>query len=233
MFSLVENSVLINHQVSEFTKILMDQVQFIALAFMAIVYMIKLWWLFKFKPGKEGTPAFGDESKSILYAYMTLAMPWEMESTSKHWFRYLEFVIFHIGAAIAIFATFVLPYVPQLLAPKIIILGMQVILALAFLAGISRLIRRITVPEMRLISSPDDYFSIITLNVWLVTTFFGVQQTSESWLIAFFSTTTFFLIYVPFSKISHYLYWPFMRYYMGKHFGHRGVYPKKRIKASA
>ena len=77
--------------------------------------------------------------------------------------------------------------------------------------------------------SPDDYFSMILLNIWLVTAFFAVRQTSEPWLIAFFGTTTFFLIYVPFSKISHYLLWPFIRYYQGKHFGHRGVYPKKMV----
>lgn len=233
MFNTIENSVLLNHQVSEFTKLLMDQVQLVALAFMAIVYIIKIKWLLKFVPVKEGTPSFGDEKKSILYAYSMLAMPWEMESTSKHWIRYLEFVVFHIGVAVAIFATFVLPYFPKILASPIIIGGMQIILSAAFLSGMSRLIRRITVKEMRLISSPDDYFSIIVLNIWLITAFFGVQQTSELWLISFFGMTTFFLIYVPFSKISHYIYWPFIRYYMGKHFGHRGVYPKKKIKIAA
>jgi hypothetical protein len=30
---------------------------------------------------------------------------------------------------------------------------------------------------------------------------------------------------VPFSKISHYLYYPFTRYYLGKSLGYRGVYP--------
>jgi hypothetical protein len=40
--------------------------------------------------------------------------------------------------------------------------------------------------------------------------------------------TTLFLIYVPFSKISHYLYYPFSRYFMGKTMGHRGVFPRKK-----
>jgi hypothetical protein len=35
-------------------------------------------------------------------------------------------------------------------------------------------------------------------------------------------------VYVPFSKISHYLYYPFTRYYFGKSMGYRGVYPLKR-----
>jgi hypothetical protein len=46
-------------------------------------------------------------------------------------------------------------------------------------------------------------------------------------LYALFGLTTFFLLYVPFSKISHYLYYPFARLYFGRHFGRRGVYPKR------
>jgi hypothetical protein len=33
---------------------------------------------------------------------------------------------------------------------------------------------------------------------------------------------------VPFSKISHYLYYPFMRYYLGRTLGYRGVFPIQR-----
>ena len=47
-------------------------------------------------------------------------------------------------------------------------------------------------------------------------------------MLAYFFLTAFFLIYVPFSKISHYLYYPFTRYYLGKSLGRRGVFPMKR-----
>ena len=57
----------------------------------------------------------------------------------------------------------------------------------------------------------------------------AVQQTSELWLVTYFSLATFFLFYVPFSKISHYVYWFFVRYYIGKHLGHRGVFPVQRV----
>jgi hypothetical protein len=40
--------------------------------------------------------------------------------------------------------------------------------------------------------------------------------------------TAVFLVYVPFSKISHYIYYPFTRTYMGRHFGRRGVFPIRR-----
>ena len=61
--------------------------------------------------------------------------------------------------------------------------------------------------------------------------FFAVPNSTaggEWHLLVYFWMTAFFLVYVPFSKISHYLYYPFTRYYLGKTMGHRGVYPLKR-----
>jgi nitrate reductase gamma subunit len=84
---------------------------------------------------------------------------------------------------------------------------------------------------MRAISSPDDYFSLMLLTVWFL---FGVLAApndvagGEGVLLTFFLLTAFFLVYVPFSKISHYLYYPFTRYYLGRTLGHRGVFPMRR-----
>jgi nitrate reductase gamma subunit len=82
---------------------------------------------------------------------------------------------------------------------------------------------------MRLITSPDDVFSLVLLAAWLVAGILAAPQRSEPALIAFFGLTAFFLVYVPFSKISHYVYWPFIRYYIGRHLGHRGAYPTKTV----
>ena len=51
-------------------------------------------------------------------------------------------------------------------------------------------------------------------------------------MLTYFLLTAFFLMYVPFSKISHYLYYPFTRYYLGKTLGYRGVTPMQRPSAS-
>ena len=111
-----------------------------------------------------------------------------------------------------------------------------VFIVAAFLVSVYRIFRRILRPLMRLISTPDDYFSLIMLTIW-----FGLGactqayhmgiwgMTSETLLVAYLYLTSFFLLYVPFSKISHYLYYPFTRYYLGKTMGHRGVYPLRRV----
>jgi hypothetical protein len=52
--------------------------------------------------------------------------------------------------------------------------------------------------------------------------------TNEVFQIVYLYLTSFFLLYVPFSKISHYLYYPFTRIYIGRALGHRGSYPVVR-----
>jgi len=108
----------------------------------------------------------------------------------------------------------------------------QIIIGTAFLVGILRIIRRVKSVYLRAISAPDDYFSLALLTSWFFLAFLSVPNSTaggEWHLIAFFLLTAFFLIYVPFSKISHYLYYPFARYYFGKTMGHRGVYPIKHF----
>jgi nitrate reductase gamma subunit len=118
------------------------------------------------------------------------------------------------------------------------LLAFQAITGAACAVGLIRMARRVGSPYMRAISSPDDYFSLALLTVWLLAAVlaapYGVLEIGNltasgmGLRLAFFLMTAFFLAYVPFSKISHYLYYPFTRYYFGKTMGHRGVYPVQR-----
>ena len=192
--------------------------QEVALGFMALVYTTRIIWFLGFKPGGERQAASGPPTttpkKGILYSWANVAMPWAMESTRRQYFIYGQFVVFHLGVTAAITLSFIIPYWPHLLESRALVM-----------------IRRVGNPYMRAISSPDDYFSLVLLTVWF---FFAVlavpnQTSGGEWhLLGFFILTAFFLIYVPFSKISHYLYYPFTRYYLGKTMGHRGVYPPVR-----
>jgi nitrate reductase gamma subunit len=216
-------------EVSPFTKVLMDQAQLVAIAFMAVVYAMKVRWLLRFKASVERTPARGSEARGVRFAMTTIAMPWELPSTRTHWVRWVEFAVFHVGVAAAIGLTFVMPYWPSVVQPAPVVLAVQLVFGVAALAALSRLWRRLARPEMRLITSPDDFFSLALLIAWLVAGILAAPQRSEPSLVAFFGLTAFFLVYVPFSKISHYIYWPLIRYYVGRHLGHRGAYPTKTV----
>jgi nitrate reductase gamma subunit len=209
--------------------------QEVALIFMAVVYSLRIRWLFKFKGGRERqAPTGGIDStkrKGIMYSWAAIAMPWTMESTRKKAFFYAQFVVFHIGVVAAILLSFLIPYAPSILQFSAIVIVFQIAIGLAFIVGCGRIVRRITSKYVRAISSPDDYFSLILLTVWFGFAFFAVPnnyQRGEEVLLTYFILTAFFLMYVPFSKISHYLYYPFSRYWFGKSMGYRGVYPLSR-----
>ncbi|MFZ0890028.1 MAG: hypothetical protein WA005_16405 [Candidatus Binataceae bacterium] len=209
-----------------------NELQIVALTFMAVVYAIKVRWILKFPAGGDRQAPFGSEHTSSrkggLLSLFQISMPWAMASTRRHPWLYAQFVIFHVGVAVAIAMSFFIPYAPGIIAGRAAVIALQAIFAGAMLAGLARFVRRVSDPYMRAISTPDDYFSIALLLVWLGSSFLAapnLPQNGERWLIAYFVLTAFFLIYVPFSKISHYIYYPFARWYLGKTLGHRGVYP--------
>jgi hypothetical protein len=205
-------------------------VHWVALAFMAVVYTIRLMWILKFgagkdrqKPGEVGNTTNGP----AYYSLANVAMPWAMESTRKHMLFWVSFVLFHLGVAAGIFLAIVSSLNRGLFEVPAVANAILAITGAGFLIGVIRIIRRIVRPVLRLISSPDDYFSVTTITVWLFTAvlaqaYIAGMLPSESYLVLFLYTTSFFLVYVPFSKISHYLYYPFIRWYLGKTLGHRG-----------
>ena len=211
------------------TKLVMNQLHYLGLVFMMLAYTLKVYQFLKKPAAVEGTPPRGDHKKAIRYAYMTLAMPWELESQKRHWVRYGEFVLFHLAMAIGIAFAFVVPIVPEIMKNPLIGFGARLFFVFGFFIGLSRMSRRIFISEMREITSPDDLFCLILLTLWMFAGIFAAPLKSEMWLFWYYCMATFFLFYVPFSKISHYVYYPFIRYYVGKHFGHRGTFPKKRV----
>ena len=136
------------------------RLQEIALCIMAIVYTIRLIWLFRFKGGRDRQPQTGLEGttpgKGILYSWANIATPWAMESTRNNKFLYIQFVIFHIGVAVAIGLSFIIPYLPGLLNSITFVRIIQALTAAAFLVGILRLLRRISDTYMRAKSTPHD-----------------------------------------------------------------------------
>ena len=205
-----------------------------ALAFMGLVYIIRITWFVKrFKAGGErqaatGIPGRTTPTKGVLYSLGNIVMPWAMESSRKRPFFYVQFVAFHLGVTSAILLLFIIPLAPGLLELQAVVWAFQACIGAAFLVGLGRIVRRFGDKYMRAISSPDDYFSLILLTVWFFFAFLAVPNSTANgeWhLLGYFFLASFFLFYVPFSKISHYLYYPFTRYYIGKSLGHRGVFP--------
>ena len=211
-----------------------EVVHWVALAIMTLVYVIRLIWLFRYKASRDrqlpGERHGNTSAYPALYSLGNVAMPWVMESTRQNIPFYLSFVVFHVGVAAGIFFAVVGSAYPPLVQIPLVAHTLMGLIGAAFLVAVRRIIRRLARPVLRLISTPDDNFSLITLTVWFG---LGVPAAAhvvglvagEGYLVAYLFATSFFLIYVPFSKISHYLYYPFTRYWIGRTLGHRGSMP--------
>lgn len=197
-------------------------VQPLAIAVFVLLYSIKLKTLLGHKRAADLVKGKGSVRRGLLMAFSLMFRPWAMESTRRHWFRWIEFGFLHVAIGLAIFYHLFLPFAFGLLAWRFTKLAAAAI-ALGAVAGMTRLLRRAMRPEMRAISSFDDFFSLVMVEVFLVAASLSLMGYMAA-SVTYFSLAAFLLVYAPTSKLSHCLYWPFARYYYGRYFAKRRIY---------
>lgn len=202
--------------------------QIVALSWLALAYAYKVYRLLRLPGPREVAPARGSQREGIGLSFAQISRPGSMSSTSQHPWRWLEFAVYHLGALAAITATFTIPFAPFLMIPPVNLLFASLV-AGGFVAGLSKLHRRITRPEIRLVSTPDDYFALAGVQVFFCFTIMALLTGARGWLVAYFLTTAAFLFYVPFSKISHYVQWFFARAFFGLRYGRRGIIGSRKV----
>ena len=194
----------------------------IGTAILVLLYLARLIVLLRRRPALDlASNPKGEIWRGTVDAFLTLVAPWRMESTRKHWPRYVEFAVFHAGVFLCIALSFIITYAPGVLIPPVRALALVLMVASLLVGGL-RLYRRVRLPEMRIISSPDDYLAMGMVLGFLGTGILGLLGW-EAAIIAYFAVSALVLVYEPFSKIRHYIYYPFVRYYYGVAFGRRGV----------
>jgi nitrate reductase gamma subunit len=201
--------------------------QAIALTWMATVYAIKAYKLCCLPMPWEKAPARGSARLGAASSYTSILNPWSRESSRHHKGRWLEFGIYHVGALAAIINTFTLPFAPQLMTEPVKVI-FAVLIAPAIVVGFIKIGRRIRRPELRIVSTPDDFFALGSLQLFFFFAVMALLVGTPAWLFAYYLVTALFLFYVPFSKISHYIYFFFSHYLTGRRYGWRGV-PSGRI----
>ena len=201
--------------------------QVVALSWLVLMYAIKSFQLMRLPMPHEKSPGKGNALSGTMRSYAAMFMPWSMESSNKHFWRWVEFAAYHVGAFFAILATFTIPFAPgMMIAPVRIAFGILIIPAV--LAGIPKIIRRSARPEYRLISTPDDYFALFSVELYFVSAILALFFDTTMLRTIYFFITAGFLFYVPFSKISHYIYFFFAGAITGSRYGWRGVRPETR-----
>ena len=161
----------------------------------------------------------GSVSRAVLFAFTLGMAPWEKESTRIHWIAYLRGIFFHIGIFMAFGVLLVSPWLEVL--PDWLIWLAAAVTCLGGIFGFAGIYMRLSGPNERLLSLPDDYAS-----VFLTSLFIALACGALLWpamLPAFYVVTGILGVYIPISKIRHCVYFFYSKFFFGKGFGHRGV----------
>ncbi|MEW6033698.1 MAG: hypothetical protein AB1603_02455 [Chloroflexota bacterium] len=164
-------------------------------------------------------PEKGSARAGVVYALTVGMMPWKKESTRKHWVDYLRGILFHVGAFAGIIVVLLSLWWGDGPLAYRLLFGAAV--AIGLVAGVLGLLVRVSNDNLRALSRADDYISPALVTAFLLAALgFLLGAWSRA---AFYLVTSVVLLYLPFSKVRHCVYFFFSRSYFGNLFGRRGV----------
>jgi len=168
----------------------------------------------------------GKPWRGILFAFTLGMAPWEKESTRTHWIAYLRGIFFHVGIFTAFAVLLASPWLEAL--PGWLAWLAAAITGLGALFGYTGIVMRLSGPNERRLSLPDDYAS-----VFLSSLFISLACVTLLWrpaLPAFYIVTGILGVYLPVSKIRHCVYFFYSKFFFGMGYGRRGVLGQSRGK---
>lgn len=174
----------------------------------------------KFKP--DLARPRGDPPKGVLYALTLSLLPWAKESTRQHWAGYLRGILFHLGIFGGLGMLLMAPSAET--ASPAVRITMAAIISIGLAGGLIGLGQRVLEVNLRTLSNPDDYASVLLVNAFMAMALWTVLRPEVAAYLYLVAESMF--VYIPFSKIRHCLYYFFSRYFFGINFGRRGVLPQ-------
>jgi hypothetical protein len=194
----------------------------LALIFSLIAFGLRLRQFGRMTRPADRSPLKGSVPGGVLYAYTLGMMPWAKEGTRIHFIAYMRGVIFHICLFLGLGIFLLSPWLDSALS-RSICTALGVILAIGAIFALAGFIMRFADHHLKALSTPDDYFAVLIVSLFLAA--------EALWLFApathavFYSVSAIMLVYAPYGKIRHCIYFAFSRLFFGKFFGRRAVLP--------
>jgi nitrate reductase gamma subunit len=166
----------------------------------------------------------GNIKSAMVYSFLGAMSPPKKESARLHLPTYIAGILYHIGtfASIALLPAFLLD-IHLSGAVQSACVGL---LAASGLCGVGIFIKRIAVQRVRNLSTVDDYISNGLVTAFHFSTL--MLLVDETIAPFYFSNASVLLLYLPFGKLKHALYFLAARYQLGLFYGRRGIWPVRR-----
>ncbi len=162
----------------------------------------------------KSSPALG-----VVYAFTRGMALWAKESARRHWVAYIRGIILHVGVFLAAAFLIATPWLAQIVWP--LRMSLATLFTTGALLGLAGFWIRLADPTMRLLSTPDDYFSLALVTLFLASA--AVAAVGPDFLPVFWAVSGVTLAYAPFGKIKHFIFFFYERVIIGRVFGRRGV----------
>jgi hypothetical protein len=176
----------------------------------------------------DRSPAKGSPNRGVAYAFTLGMAPWSKESTRIHFVAYLRGIAFHLGIFLGLGLLIFSPWMALL--PSLARNVLAVCAGLGGLFGLIGFLARFVEPNLRALSVPDDYFAVLMVSLFLALT--AIWLAVPAFAPAYYLGSALMLVYAPFSKIRHCIYYAYSRLFFGKFFGRRAVLPHQQQETS-
>ncbi len=189
--------------------------------FCIVVLAVILMRTFAF--GRRPTYAHprGSSLEGVVYAFGRGMLPWEKESAAKHIWTYAGGILYHIGILMAML--FLATVLLDISISATFFLAVRILLVIGIVCGVALLIKRMLKPQMRSLSSGDDYLANSLVDLLLLLAL--IAAFTETMLVPFLAIAIVIFIYIPFGKLRHCVFFFYSRILFGTFFGKRGVLP--------
>lgn len=188
--------------------------------FLVVFISLLIKTIITHKPEDFSRPSEQSRNATI-YAFTTSMSPAKKESAYLHLPTYAAGLIFHLGTFLSIALLLLMLFqieIPELLR-KICSAGFSI----SAVCGLSIFLKRVSSNSLRSLSIPDDYFSNLLVTVFqsiMACTLFLGWETEVVFIYA-----SILMLYIPFGKLKHTIYFFASRIYLSRFYGKRGVWP--------
>ncbi len=189
-----------------------------ALAWFALLMVLRTAVVLRRGYRFELGPAKGDPRRGILYSLTFSMLPWKKDSTRRHPWTYAAGMGMHLGIFLTVLFALGLRFAswPEWTLPLFAAAA-----GIGFASALGLFIKRSTKAHMRPISNPDDFIANLLVQLYLLAGSLTalVPAFHATWRLA----AILLLLYVPLGKIYHMLLFFVSRALFGLQFGRRGV----------